>query len=137
MRFFVSDGGGSVGERETLADVARRFHGAGLVHKDFYIGHLLVAPGTDVADLFLIDLQRVARPRLFLWRWVTKDLGSLAYSLYNAGASYTDLLRMFLAYCGRSRLGPAEKRVARGVFRRVAWLRTRQPKHGAPVQHRL
>ena len=28
-----------------VAELARRFHGAGLVHKDFYLGHVLVSPG--------------------------------------------------------------------------------------------
>jgi len=120
-----------------VAGIARRFHAAGLVHKDFYIGHVLVAPNVTEPDLYLIDLQRVAKPVLFRSRWIAKDLGSLAYSIFNAGATYTDLLRAFLAYCQQSRLGPAEKRMARTAFRRLAWLRTRQPKHGAPVKHRV
>jgi hypothetical protein len=120
-----------------VAEMARRFHAAGLVHKDFYIGHVLVAPKSGQPDLYLIDLQRVARPVLFQSRWVAKDLGSLAYSMFNAGASYTDLLRSLAAYRGQSRLDDSGKRAARSAFRRVAWLRTRQPKHGAPVKHRL
>jgi hypothetical protein len=120
-----------------VAQIARDFHTAGLVHKDFYIGHILVAPKTGEPELYLIDLQRVARPVVLRSRWVAKDLGSLAYSMFNAGATYTDLLRAFLAYCGKNRLGPLEKRLARTAFRRVAWLRTRQPKHGAPVRQRV
>jgi hypothetical protein len=119
-----------------VAEMARRFHAAGLVHKDFYIGHVLVAPKTGEPALYLIDLQRVAQPTLFRPRWVAKDLGSLAYSMFNAGASYTDLLRALAAYRGQSELDAAGKRAARTAFRRLAWLRTRQPKHGAPVKHR-
>jgi heptose I phosphotransferase len=120
-----------------VAEMARRFHGSGLVHKDFYIGHVLVAPKADEAEFFLIDLQRVAKPALLRSRWIAKDLGSLAYSMFNAGATYTDLLRALAAYRGHSKLDADGKQAARAAFRRLAWLRTRQPKHGAPVKHRL
>jgi len=119
-----------------VADLARRFHATGLVHKDFYLGHVLVSPGADEPKLFLIDLQRAVRPCCFHGRWVEKDLSALAYSMYNAGASWTDLLRCHLAYCGKPELDGPEKRVARAVLRRVAWLRTRQPRHGEPVKQR-
>ena len=137
-----------------VANLGRRFHATGFVHKDFYLGHILVsalrrssgqqaketledgAPGTDGPELFLIDLQRAVRPCCFHDRWVEKDLGALAYSMYNAGASWTDLLRCHLAYCGKPRLDKREKRVVRAVLRRVAWLRTRQPRHDGPVKQR-
>ena len=119
-----------------VAELARRFHAAGLVHKDFYLGHVLVSPGTGGPELFLIDLQRAVRPCCFRARWVAKDLGALAYSMYNAGGSRADLLRCYLAYCGKDTLDDAEKRVVRAALRRVAWLRTRQPKHDGPVKQR-
>lgn len=122
---------------QRVAEMTRRFHAAGLVHKDFYIGHVLVAPKPGEPDLYLIDLQRVTRPWLFRPRWIAKDLGSLAYSMFNAGASYTDLLRALAAYRDQSKLDDAGKHAARAAFRRLAWLRTRQPKHGDPVKHRL
>ena len=132
-----------------VANLGRRFHATGLVHKDFYLGHILVSTlgsgsgqwaketlGTDGPELFLIDLQRAVRPCCFHDRWVEKDLGALAYSMYNAGASWTDLLRCHLAYCGKPGLDKPEKRVVRAVLRRVAWLRTRQPRHDGPVKQR-
>jgi hypothetical protein len=118
------------------ADLARRFHAAGLVHKDFYLGHVLVSPGAGGPELFLIDLQRAMRPCCGRTRWLRKDLGALAYSMYNAGGSRTDLLRCHLQYSGKARLDEAEKRVVRAVWRRVLWLRTRQPKHDGPVKQR-
>ena len=145
---------------QQVAELARRFHAAGLVHKDFYLGHILVSPeaggpvlrrsGAPEAtlgpqptatvesgpELFLIDLQRAVRPCCLRSRWVAKDLGALAYSMYNAGGSRTDLLRCYLAYCGKDTLDDAGKRVVRAVLRRVAWLRTRQPKHDGPVKQR-
>lgn len=118
-----------------VAKMARRFHAAGFVHKDFYLGHVLVAgpePG-----LFLIDLQRVIKPCCFRERWLAKDLGALAYSMFNAGATYTDLMRAFLAYCGESELDATRKEFAWKIFKRVAWLRTRQPKHDGPIRQRV
>jgi heptose I phosphotransferase len=119
-----------------VTELARRFHAAGLVHKDFYVGHVLVSRGAGGPELFLIDLQRAARPCCFRARWVAKDLGALAYSMYNAGGSRTDLLRCYLAYCGQPGLGNREKRVARTILRRVARLRVRQPRHDGPVKQR-
>jgi hypothetical protein len=119
-----------------VAELARQFHEAGLVHKDFYLGHFLVSPAASGPELFLIDLQRATRPCCFRSRWVTKDLGALAYSMYNAGGSRSDLLRCHLAYSGQTGLDGAGKLQAQAVWRRVAWLRTRQPKHGGPVKQR-
>lgn len=119
-----------------VADLARRFHAAGWVHKDFYLGHVLVSQAADGPELFLIDLQRAMRPCCFRARWVEKDLGALAYSMYNAGGTRTDLLRCHLAYSGKAELDGSEKRVARAVLRRVARLRTRQPRHDGPVKQR-
>lgn len=118
-----------------VADLARRFHAAGFVHKDFYLGHVLV--GAPEGRLFLIDLQRVTKPCCFRERWLAKDLGALAYSMFNAGATYTDLMRAFLGYCGELELDASRKQFAWKIFRRVAWLRTRQPRHDGPVRQRV
>jgi heptose I phosphotransferase len=118
-----------------VAEMARRFHAAGFVHKDFYLAHVLVAASEP--RLFLIDLQRVIKPCCLRDRWLAKDLGALAYSMFNAGATYTDLMRAFLAYCGESELDASRKQFARKIFRRVAWLRTRQPKHDGLVRQRV
>ena len=112
-----------------VGELARRFHAAGFVHKDFYLGHLLVVPGAGEPELFLIDLQRVMKPGCFRERWIAKDLGAMAYSSLRAGATRTDLLRLYLKYCRQTRLGPAEKRLARKIVHRVEWLTTRRPKH--------
>lgn len=112
-----------------IAKLAQQFHGAGLVHKDFYIGHILVAPVGGKADLFLIDLQRVIRPKTLRRRWRLKDLGAMAYSTLNAGATPGMLMRAFLDYSQVPTLGQREKSTARAALRRVAWLRTRRPKH--------
>ena len=112
-----------------VATMARRFHGAGLVHKDFYIGHVLVAPVAGKPELFLIDLQRAMTPIRFHRRWLLKDLGAMAYSTLNARATSGMLMRAYLDYSNARTLGPREKSIARKTLRRVAWLRTRRPKH--------
>jgi heptose I phosphotransferase len=112
-----------------VATMARRFHGAGFVHKDFYIGHVLVSDAGPEPELFLIDLQRAMKPRWLRRRWFVKDLGAMAYSALNAGASPGQLLRAYLDYRGVRRLGAEDKAIARAALARVAWLRTRRPKH--------
>lgn len=114
---------------QRIADMARRFHAAGFVHKDFYIGHVLVSNAGASPDLYLIDLQRVMRPRWLHRRWLVKDLGAMAYSALNSGASASQLLRAFLDYRGAKKLGAGDKSIARAALARVAWLRTRRPKH--------
>jgi heptose I phosphotransferase len=64
-----------------LAETARRFHSAGLFHRDFYWCHFFIRtspPGTTTAQL--IDLQRVRRFPWIGWRWKVKDLGQFWFS---------------------------------------------------------
>ncbi len=88
-----------------IADLARRMHGAGLNHRDFYLCHFLVRdrdwskwkPG-DAVDLTLIDLHRVQRRDRVPERWLVKDLGGLLFSALDAGLTRRDLLRFIAAY---------------------------------------
>jgi hypothetical protein len=112
-----------------LAVLARRFHGAGFAHRDFYLGHIFVVEGNEPRKLFLIDLQRMFRPRLFRERWVIKDIGSLAFTALMFGATRTDLMRFLKIYLGTNRLRASDKDFIRKILRRVAWLQTRIPKH--------
>jgi hypothetical protein len=114
---------------QRVGEMARSFHDAGFVHKDFYLGHILAARASRGIELFLIDLQRAVKPCCFRRRWLVKDLGALAYSTLRAGASRAELLLCFKAYCGHEELAADEKRLARRALRRVAWLGTRRPKH--------
>lgn len=117
-----------------VGELTRRLHGAGFIHKDYYLNHILVvesgaASGTPA--LFLIDLQRVQGPGRFSRRWHVKDLAALGYSAQLAGAPRADLLAFYRAYTGRQALGPADRRLVRAVLRRVAALHRRQPKYDA------
>ncbi len=64
-----------------LVTLAKTLHGAGFVHRDFYLCHIFADTSSGGIDLSLIDLARVIRPssaRRFRWR--VKDLSQLYYS---------------------------------------------------------
>ena len=111
--------------------VSRQFHGAGFVHKDYYLSHLFVAPDAqpDGCDFYFIDLQRLARPRLLNRRWRIKDAAQLAYSAHLDGASHADLLACYLAYADRKKLQAEDRRWIRDVWKRVRGLQNRGPKY--------
>jgi heptose I phosphotransferase len=117
-----------------IADLTRRFHAAGFIHKDYYLCHVLVAPGEPEPGLFLIDLQRVVQPCCLRRRWLVKDLAALAYSGLKSGASRADLRAAYRRYRGQAKLTREDRILARAILRRVAWLRTRTPKHDTGFQ---
>jgi heptose I phosphotransferase len=88
-----------------IADIARRLHGAGMNHRDFYLCHFLVRDRDwtawnlgDELELFLIDLHRVQRRAVVPERWLVKDLGGLLFSALDAGITRRDLLRFLRVY---------------------------------------
>ena len=91
-----------------IADIARRMHGAGMNHRDFYLCHFLVRDrdwtqwkSADPLALVLIDLHRVQMRERVPERWLVKDLGGLLFSALDAGLTRRDLLRFIQAYRGR------------------------------------
>jgi heptose I phosphotransferase len=101
-----------------LAELARKFHGMGMNHQDFYLNHFFL--GED-GTLFLLDLQRVRKhPRTTEYA-VVKDLAQLAFSAQRfPSISKSDHLRFLLAYRGETRLGPESRRLVTKVTRKVA-----------------
>jgi len=112
-----------------VAELTRRFHDAGFVHKDCYLSHLFVVERGSGRALFFIDLQRVTNPRWRRRRWWIKDLAQLAYSAQLAGATSRDLLAFARAYLGRVNLTPADPRLLSSVVRRVQALHGRGPRY--------
>jgi len=104
-----------------LASLARRLHGFGMYHQDFYLSHFYLGAGETI---YLIDLQRVGQRGDVPSRFRVKDLGQLNYSAdFTGGVSRTDRMRFFLAYLGKKSLEPVDKRLARKVMaktRRIA-----------------
>ena len=81
-----------------VANIARRMHGAGINHRDFYLAHFLM-PEQDVATqtvegpMYMIDLHRSQVRRAVPRRWRIKDLGGLYFSTARFGLTHRDLLR--------------------------------------------
>ena len=88
-----------------VATIARRMHGAGINHRDFYLAHFLM-PSGDVANqrvdgpMYLIDLHRSQVRSKVPRRWQIKDLGGLYFSTARFGLTYRDLLRFIRGYTG-------------------------------------
>lgn len=100
-----------------LADSARRMHGAGINHRDFYICHFhleLESLNSTVAGpagirCCLIDLHRAQLRKKVPRRWRVKDLAGLYFSAMDIGLTRRDLLRFMHYYCEgglREALGP-------------------------------
>ena len=115
-----------------IADLARRFHAAGFIHKDFYLDHLFVAERDGEPEVTLIDLQRVLGPRRFRERWLVKDFGSILFSLERAGVKRAGLFRVFKLYLGGRRAGAADRRFLWKCLRKAARLHRHRPKYGEP-----
>ena len=114
----------------SIAELTRRFHGAGFAHKDYYLSHILVVKSaTGGPAHFFIDLQRLIRPRLFRERWRVKDLAALGYSAQCFGATRADLLRFYRACFGRKRLAADDRRLIRKIMARINALHRREPRY--------
>lgn len=83
-----------------VADFARRFHEAGLVHRDFYLCHLLEHPDADL-ELGVLDLHRALIFEEIPRHWRLKDLAALLYSSLDLPVSRLSWLRFVRVYTGR------------------------------------
>ena len=85
-----------------IAEMARRMHGGGINHRDFYICHFLLhldpSPTVENFKLSLIDLHRAQIRDKTPIRWRNKDLASLYFSVLNIGLTRRDLLRFLQWY---------------------------------------
>jgi len=64
-----------------LAELVRRLHRAGFVHRDLYSSHVFLDEQDGEFRLCLIDMARVFRPRWRKFRWRVKDLAELHHSM--------------------------------------------------------
>lgn len=84
-----------------LADSARRMHGAGINHRDFYLCHFHLEQASleqPAPRCYLIDLHRAQLRHRTPRRWRVKDLAGLYFSAMDCGLSYRDLLRFMRHY---------------------------------------
>lgn len=102
-----------------IADFARRFHDAGLAHRDFYLCHLLLPADPD-GDLAVLDLHRALRFAELPDRWRERDLAALLYSALDLPVGPRSWLRFVRCYSGRPL---PEEFAARGDFWREVYAR--------------
>ena len=123
-----------------VGDIARRLHGNGMNHRDFYLCHFRIQlPESDLPDpldlhIYLMDLHRVQIRATVPHRWVVKDIAGLLFSaLYDARElplTRGDILRFIETYTGlpwRDAL-VQHAQLWRDVIRRIKW--TYQHDHG-------
>lgn len=97
----------AVEKRRLLAAVAAfaaSVHAAGVVHRDFYVCHLLLDRAAWRAgrpNLAVIDLHRAQIHRCIPPRWLRRDLAALLYSVLDAPLTRRDWLRFVRAYRNR------------------------------------
>jgi heptose I phosphotransferase len=107
-----------------LALLVRRMHEGGLFHRDLYLGHFFVKPrGEKDLEIYLMDLQRVIRPRWRAERWQIKDLASLNFSAPSGWFTASDRLRFYKEYRQIARLGDGDKSLLRRVLRKSGRIR--------------
>jgi hypothetical protein len=113
-----------------LGRLTRKFIDAGLAHRDYYLSHVFVVMAPPAGRrLFLIDLQRMFRPRLLRSRWLVKDLAALGYTAQLAGATRTDLLAFYKVCFGGRRLTARDRDLIRRVLARMQALHRRGPRY--------
>lgn len=118
-----------------VADLARRLHGAGVNHRDFYLCHIWAQAASlsrGEVELAIIDLHRAQiRPRVPR-RWILRDLAALMFSAAHLGLPRNDYLRFLKRYTRRPLRSVLRKdaallrRVRRRADRLVAESRTRE-----------
>jgi heptose I phosphotransferase len=108
---------------ERLGTMARRMHDAGLNHRDFYAGHILVGEGPPGEEPFyLIDLNRADVRASVPLRWRVKDLAALHFSIPERAVPASTRLRFLAAYAkGKSRSWL--KSFARKILRKTTRIR--------------
>lgn len=82
---------------QNIAQIARKMHGSGLHHQDFYLGHLMLSQ-SNPDRIYVIDLGRVQKHVRLARRWIVKDLAQLDYS---AAVPLKERLRFLREYLGR------------------------------------
>ena len=110
-----------------VADVARRMHGAGINHRDFYLCHFHLDESSfeeQEVRCYLIDLHRAQIREKTPRRWRIKDLAGLYFSAMDCGLSRRDLLRFMHHYSegGLRRALGRDRRMWRRVEKRAAKL---------------
>ncbi len=87
-----------------VAELTQAMHRAGVVHRDYYLYHLLVDEKQLLlgrVSLSLIDLHRAQLRRRIPPRWLVRDLAALLFWCLDLPITRRDRLRFIQAYEGR------------------------------------
>ncbi|MAG56478.1 MAG: hypothetical protein CMJ83_09320 [Planctomycetes bacterium] len=105
---------------DRIADVLRALHAAGVNHRDFYLGHLILA---DDGSVSVVDFGRAERRRKVPRRRIVKDLAALDFSTPGRVASPALRWRFLRRYAGPDATRRTLRRLAAAVRRKSARLR--------------
>lgn len=89
---------------DAVAAFARHFHEAGLIHRDFYLCHLLLdleAWSAGRTELAVLDLHRARLFEQIPRRWRERDLAALLFSTLDLPLSRRSWYRFVRVYSGR------------------------------------
>jgi UDP-glucose:(heptosyl)LPS alpha-1,3-glucosyltransferase len=76
-----------------VAKLAKRFHGAGFSHRDFYLCHIALQRNvivTDNTEFYLLDLHRVLNHQPIHGSTICKDIAGLMFSCMDYGFNAQD-----------------------------------------------
>lgn len=99
-----------------LAQLVKKMHGCGFIHKDLYLCHVLV---DDTDRLFIVDLHRVKRFKHPPMRLIVKDIAALNYSADEIHIKTAYKIRFLKQYLSIDRLNPQTKRFIRRVIKKT------------------
>ena len=100
---------------KNLADITREMHSAGLNHRDFYLGHILV---DSRERLYIIDLHRVDVRNNVGKRWKVKDLAALLFSSLEVPLTNGERLAFYKRYMQINRLSVYDKTLIRLIIKK-------------------
>lgn len=113
-----------------LADFVKRFHAAGLRHRDLYLCHIFIS---GEGKLIMIDLQRIFKPVLLAQKYQIKDLAQLHYSSPGNRISCADRIRFYKQYAGIAKLTPEDKRFIKKIKTKAWRMADHDIKHSREV----
>ena len=120
---------------EGVADLVRRLHAAGYIHRDLYLSHVYLTNSRPRdPELALIDLQRILKHPWRRRRWRARDLAQLDYSTPSHVAGRTARLRFLRTYLAGENVRSWTARFLVYCVRRKS---AQIAKHDARVQARL
>ncbi|MCG3198223.1 MAG: hypothetical protein HUU16_10135 [Candidatus Omnitrophica bacterium] len=116
-------------KRRTIEEVGRlaaRMHRAGLVHRDFYLGHIFVVKpkgSSTPPRLAVIDVQRASRRPGWWVRSRIKDLASLHFSADPVYIRPVDRIRFLRTYWKTERFSWWQRLQIRWIVRKAGRIR--------------